>query len=311
MKNPSQCKLSMTILLILLTAVSVFDCRKKSSDFESPIIFDPEPADWRDDWLACWSGVHDLIAYLHDQDVDSPDPDTTGIYLIKPDGSDNRLYYKYYRQGPVLGLDWSPDASCLLIFAGAYLIRLSYPDCIADTICGPGLYFYPTFSPDGQEIASVLRGGDVRGIYLLDINGDNYRRITPLGDYPTWLYSDSILYLNYNDELPLYSLCLQDQAGSGKRLLFEPSLLDAIRFQFTKAHIATKRIATVPHIGGTPMKIYVYSDDEGQFRLLTEYGCYPAFSPDGSQIVFTRTEGGDGKLWIINWDGTAVRQLTQ
>jgi len=312
MRNLSKNKILLTILTLLLTAILVSSCHKKSQneEGESPIIFDPPLPDWRDDWLACWSGVHDLIAYVHDRDVSWPDPDTTGIYLINPDGTGKRLFYKYDRQSKVNGLDWSPDGNCLLIFSGAYLIRLSYPDCNADAICGPGQYFYPTFSPDGQEIASVVRAGEDGGLYKQNSDGTDYKMIITWGDYPTWLYPDSILYLNYSEDLSWGALCLADQDGVGNRLFANASELNALSYDFSKAHIPTRRIATVPYIGGSPKTIYVYSDDENQFRKLVEFGHYPAFSPNGNQIVFTRWKGGDGKLWIINWDGTGLTQLT-
>lgn len=36
----------------------------------------------------------------------------------------------------------------------------------------------------------------------------------------------------------------------------------------------------------------------------------PAFSPDGSRIVFTSTRSGNSDIWIMNSDGTDLRQLT-
>jgi len=36
----------------------------------------------------------------------------------------------------------------------------------------------------------------------------------------------------------------------------------------------------------------------------------PSFSPDGSRIVFTSTRSGNSDLWVMNSDGTGIRQLT-
>ncbi|MER3524356.1 MAG: hypothetical protein C4326_09885 [Ignavibacteria bacterium] len=49
----------------------------------------------------------------------------------------------------------------------------------------------------------------------------------------------------------------------------------------------------------------------GQLSQLTvDGGDYPAWSPDGTRIVYTRTSAGDGGLWIMNADGSGARRLT-
>jgi Tol biopolymer transport system component len=46
-------------------------------------------------------------------------------------------------------------------------------------------------------------------------------------------------------------------------------------------------------------------------QLTTDGGDYPSWSPDGSRILFTRTQPGDGGLWIMNLDGSGKRRLTK
>ena len=45
-------------------------------------------------------------------------------------------------------------------------------------------------------------------------------------------------------------------------------------------------------------------------RLTDDGGDYPAWSPDASSIVYTRTLPGDGGLWIMDADGANKRRLT-
>lgn len=53
--------------------------------------------------------------------------------------------------------------------------------------------------------------------------------------------------------------------------------------------------------------IYLYEFASGNLRQLTS-GFDPALSPDGRQVVFTRT-GGDNGIYLINSDGSGERKL--
>ena len=51
----------------------------------------------------------------------------------------------------------------------------------------------------------------------------------------------------------------------------------------------------------------------GSFSDGSSAGCYsPEWSPDGSRIVFTRSssDGGTENIYIVNADGTGLRQVT-
>ena len=45
--------------------------------------------------------------------------------------------------------------------------------------------------------------------------------------------------------------------------------------------------------------------------LLFDKAGYPGFSPDGNRIVFSRLGRPYANLWIINWDGTGLQELTE
>ncbi len=59
-------------------------------------------------------------------------------------------------------------------------------------------------------------------------------------------------------------------------------------------------IYTMPITGGTPTRIA-----EG-----LAWEVQPRFSPDGSRIAFTSDRGGGDNIWIMNADGSDMRQLT-
>jgi WD40 repeat protein len=269
---------------------------------------DPPPDYSAIDELASWSEAHDLIAYMHNQQVHLNDPDSSGIYLINPDGTEKTLFLSV---GLVFGIDWSPDGQWIVANAGSELWKISYPEGLVDTLLTDGQYYYPSWSPDGMSISYAARAGDNRGLYLVGNDGVDQRLIVPFGDYPAWFCSDSILYMNYSFDFPSGSLCLTDSSGHGSRLFKDAEAYDLWGLTYTKVDIESGRLVCVPGIPGTQIDIWVLPAEEAEFRLLVQKGEYPEFSPDGSQIVFTRYGSPYANLWIINWDGTGLRELTE
>jgi Tol biopolymer transport system component len=45
-------------------------------------------------------------------------------------------------------------------------------------------------------------------------------------------------------------------------------------------------------------------------QLTTDGGDYPAWSPGGTWIVYTRVAEGDGGLWMMKADGSSKRRIT-
>jgi TolB protein len=64
---------------------------------------------------------------------------------------------------------------------------------------------------------------------------------------------------------------------------------------------------------GGPPDIYRYWLASGEIRQLTDHpgmDGHPCFSPDGKQIAFMSTRGGNGDIWIMDVDGLNLLQLT-
>lgn len=293
---------SLVFLLILLNLY----CGKnpESQNGEDP--FGPTPEISVNDWSASWSATNNLIAYLHGHSYRYPDPDSSGIYIINPDGTGK---IAFYIQSYMNDLDWSPDGQWIVFSTRYGLFKISYPDKVIDTLMGPGEYYHLSWSPDGSKIASAWRVGDERGIHTIKPDGTDYRLIV-MGDYPTWLYSDSILYMNYSSDFPSGSLCICDSSGSYKRLFLESTLYNATRLNKTRAHLQTRRLACQPYIPGDTLGIWTYDPLIGSLEKLIVMADYPNFSPDGDSIVFTDIHHGMGNLWVIKLDGTGLRQVT-
>ena len=111
-------------------------------------------------------------------------------------------------------------------------------------------------------------------------------------------------------------ICLADSSGLYKRLFIDNSIYydgeyGTARLIETKAHLGTGRITCMPSIPGTPISIWIFEPGWDRMRKFFERAWYPNISPDGNQLVFTIFGGNFGNLWIINWDGTGLRQLTE
>jgi Tol biopolymer transport system component len=60
-------------------------------------------------------------------------------------------------------------------------------------------------------------------------------------------------------------------------------------------------------------EIYLIDVDGSHLRNVTDHAAedrYPAWSPDGSQLVFQSERDGNRELYIMNADGSEVKRLT-
>lgn len=133
----------------------------------------------------------------------------------------------------------------------------------------------PAWSPDGTRIAFGLGGEAAErpsGLYVANSDGSGWTLL--LEDYtgPT---------------SPSWS-------PDGRKIVFESGL----------GHEQT---------GSGNRDVFVMEVETGEVTRLTDDPArdeYPALSPDGSKIAFTRQQDGVVDIYLMNADGTAVTQLT-
>lgn len=62
--------------------------------------------------------------------------------------------------------------------------------------------------------------------------------------------------------------------------------------------------------GITGVNIYLQNPSTGQLRVLSRDSVYPTWSPDGSMIAFGHRGQRSLEIWIVNADGSDLRQVT-
>jgi hypothetical protein len=147
-----------------------------------------------------------------------------GTYIESLDRS-----YKLRISSDNVSVDWSPDGQSLL-FSGADIYTASAngtnPSRLTQNTAG---YLYPTWSPDGRQIAFLRRDGSRNALYIMNADGSGIHLVASL-EYSntysmfnyTWLPTGK--YILYNDQL------IDVETGAASRLSFSFDPTSAVWF---------------------------------------------------------------------------------
>lgn len=162
------------------------------------------------------------------------------------------------------------------------------------------------------KIAFVLKGRRGKGIFMMDFDGSEMRRVTS-GKYidlsPAWSPDGrSLAFVSIkNQAVKTYLIDIFD---SGKLKLFSA-------YQGVNSAPAWSPdgscIAIVLTKDGNPEIYKKYLKGSRQLERLTSNiatDTEPCWSPDGEKIAFVSDRSGSPQIYIMNEDGSDVRQLT-
>ncbi len=246
---------------------------------------------------AAFPGANGVIAYgsLADGAV---------IRIVAPDGGGNVVLTD--------GRDpaWTADGSRLALARGRDLWIMdadgSSPQRITNNP-GEESDDSPSWSPDGARLAvngqHVVNGRLTPGVFILNADGSGRRLLVVAGANPAWSPDGETIAFQDENGIDLIS-----PDGTGRRDLECAGFSQDPNWAPDGSLIAYSEAFPEDH--GFGNDIGVATPDCSSARLVTNTGVeserQPAWSPDGSRIVFT----GNGHLQSIRADGTDERPVT-
>jgi TolB protein len=264
-----------------------------------------------------WSPDGNYIAYNHFD----PDAITNpyGLYLMNLGTGERNLVI----EGPAFNPDWSPDGEWIAFNSGdIFKIRPDGSDLMRLT--GHGMSYFPRWSPDGNSISYGRSGSqEVVGLWFFHLPDSSYTKFgfgSPPADWS--LDGQQIVYGN----LPQYG---NPQEGGSQ--IWKADTSNSNYVQLSSNDIPYNRhaswspdgqwIAWQVHYGDHKNGLWVMrSDGSNPHEVLSietkqtiELDLIsPSWSPDSQIIVFSKPTQNEEKvvLWIINKDGSGLKQIT-
>jgi TolB protein len=259
-----------------------------------------------DDAYPAWSPDGRRLAFTSNQHRGGDDLSAYELYVVDRDGTDLRRLTD--NRIAEFRLQWTGDD------------RLAFTSCWSDD--DARACRLETLRPDGSDRRRVLGAPpEAAMLYGTAVSPDGSKLAFArprLWDRPSWLDEDSWLYAWRNTEI--YA---SGPDGSGERRLtwhpgndLQPAWSrDGSRIVF-ESDRDRNGDCVFHECAGYAAELYVVNVDGTGLRRLTRTRAseaYPAWSPDGTRIVFARTlddEEDDFELYVMNADGSCVTQLT-
>jgi len=254
-------------------------------------------------------------AYLHTRASWAPDGrniafrgefnGASGVYLVDSSGANVRLLLA----GEGVGFTWSPDSRWLAFSAAGklYMIRVN-GDSLTQLTTGTR-DIRPAWSPDGMQMAFVRTG-----VWLLRTGSLTTRELSASGNFPSWHPNGmEVVVMDVGSQMPdlqyQYAIDAIDTATGAWRTLYSFRSPDDCAFGSISPDGSRYVFGVLPTQGLSQVWA-VDLTTSTPIRLTEDGGDYPAWSPDGGMIVYTRTAEGDGALWLMRADGSGKRRLT-
>jgi len=196
---------------------------------------------------------------------------------------------------------------------------------------------YPTWSPDGRTIGftSQRELAAPKNVYLIDADGTHERRFTTemnQTEHPTWSPDGkhvAFVVTRSSKRLEIVDLHVDifvaDADGTNiKKLTSGPTIAIGPTWSPDGSRIVFFSTSPQDPLNLFDVHIFSMASDGSDVRQLTrsaaqqQHTC-PAWSPDGTKIVFqatttdvknSRWKKGTGKLYLMNADGSQITRLT-
>jgi len=200
--------------------------------------------------------------------------------------------------------------------------------------------FDPAISPDGSTVAFVRDGGET-GLYLINIDGSNERRIFERAalSSPKWSPDGQWIVFTRNDEgVECYQMgpkmCILPEEAKKRFPMGVPDTMPLVtEYQYklsavdlngdnyhdvpslNSARAADWSDAGIVYQSSAGIQITADAEDatttEVAFDNLNPYYYDPDLQPGGGTVVFQREGAAQTDLWAVNTDGSGLHALTK
>jgi Tol biopolymer transport system component len=294
---------------------------------------------------AAFSGTNGKIAFDSDRDV----PGIPNIYVMDPTNGSNQTQLTNNGQVYDSNPSFSPSGTKIAFDSfrdlndNIYVMAASDAngdgngDNVKRLTKNTASDTEPAFSPNGRKIAFVsdrVNPGGSTDIYVMKARPEgkknrprNLTHNTAYDDEPSFS-PDGTKIVFTSDRDGNDNIYVMNSDGTGVTRLTDDLAFDS-GANFSPD--GTKIVFVSGRVSGDPAEVFVMdavdSDDDGEGDNMTNLsndstaqdGGPPAFSPDGTKVVFrsSRTTGtgvtnpeGDREVFVINVNGTGLTQLT-
>ncbi|MBK8552508.1 MAG: DUF5050 domain-containing protein [Ignavibacteria bacterium] len=249
-----------------------------------------------------------MITYAHS----NIDPDFTGIYIINSNGTGKQQIISDFARCP----DFSPggDRIAFTQFENIYKIKTNGDSIVQLTSAGKN--YFPKWSADNALIAfSNSINSDEYDIWTMNTDGSQKTLIDSNANYPDWVNgSSSLIYFKpmknsggsqTGDTLVQYFL------SSNTKQVMAILTGDEHKINMYPSFAGDKIIFCSFDIESTAYVYSMDSDGSNITKLTTTQSYSPDYSPVNEKIVYTNRDKGNGRLWIMDKNGSEKTQLTE
>lgn len=229
-----------------------------------------------------------------------------GIHLIDTNGTNKRPF----AIGNGSTLDWSPDSQWIVYEEGSNVFKKKVNTDSVVQLTLNGGNFFPSWSPDGQWIA-FSRSLNPSGTLIMKPDGSQVQLLEG-GVIPRWHpNSQIIITMRGVSSNSVWNRFVTTSINNPGVILDSLDAIVGNENFFPSYSPDGSRILFNSGASQSVFKVWIMNSDNSNITLLTEgFAYWPEWSPDGERIVYTNSTEGNGRLWIMNKDGSNKKQLT-